>query len=162
MKPLFLSLMLIASILFVLPSCKPAEGHDQASAMNMDSIKAQVATLEANYAKGSNAKDIDAVAAYYANDAESLAPDEPTRVGMDAIKAGIKREMDADSVGHKISFETTGVWGGGNYVTETGKIMIADSTGKPQVVGKYMTLFEMRDGKLVAIRDIWNNDKPKK
>jgi ketosteroid isomerase-like protein len=160
MKNITLGGLLLASLLFLLPSCKPAEGNDHShpAAINLDSVKMQITAMENAYAAASNAKDVDAVAAYYANDAESLADNEPTRVGMDAIKAGIKKDFDMDTTGTTVEFTVTGVWADGKYATETGKITNKNADGSVKSTGKYMTLFELRDGKYVAIRDIWNMD----
>lgn len=141
-------------------ACAPGEGHVHAPEINQDSVKAQIMAMEAAYAAASNAKDVDGVAAYYAADAQSMANDEPTRVGMDAIKAGIQKELAADTSGATVSFETTGVWAAGNYATETGTSTVKDKSGNVIRTGKYMTLFELRDGKYIAIRDMWNNDAP--
>jgi ketosteroid isomerase-like protein len=162
MNQLKFLLALLVPAFFILQSCQPAATHEHAPELNQDSVKAQIVALENNYAKASNARNVDGVAAYYASDAQSLAPGEPTRVGMDAIKAGIKKEMDNDSLGNTISFETTGVWASGNYATETGTSTVKDKDGKVVTTGKYMTLFELRDGKYIAIRDMWNNDAPRK
>lgn len=143
-------------------ACSHSETHTHAPEVNQDSVKAQIMALEEGYAVASNAKNVDGVAAYYSSDAQSLAANEPTRVGMDAIKAGIKMEMDSDTSGHVISFETTGIWAAGNYATETGTSTVKDKEGKVVHTGKYMTLFELRDGKYIAIRDIWNSDMPEK
>lgn len=156
--------VLLLPLAFLLPSCKEAHehehDHDHAAAINMDSVKMQIAALEAAFAKESNAGNVDGVAAYYSSDAESLAPDEPTRVGMDAIKAGIKREMERDSLRSTVAFATTGVWADGKYAVETGTITNTDKAGKVVYSGKYMTLFELRDGKYIAIRDMWNSNAP--
>jgi len=154
--------VLLSPALFLFNGCAPAETHSHAPEINQDSVKAQIIALENGYAIASNARNVDGVAAYYAADAQSLAANEPTRVGMDAIKAGIKMEMDSDTTGHVISFETTGVWAAGNYATETGTSTIKDKEVKVVFTGKYMTLFEHRDGKYIAIRDIWNSDMPEK
>ncbi len=161
MKQITLFAMIIATALFTLPSCQKMESTAQNAELNMDSVKAQITMLEDGFARASNAKDVDGVAVYYANDAESLANNESTRVGMDAIKAGIKREMDSDTSGSTIAFVTTGVWADGKYATETGTSSITNKDGKVTYTGKYMTLFELRDGKYVAIRDIWNDDVPR-
>ena len=155
---------LLASTLFMFSACAPAHEHDHEHppAINMDSVKAQIVALEDGYAVASNARNVDGVAAYYANDAESLADDEPTRVGMDAIKAGIKKDFEMDTTGATISFATTGVWAAGNYATETGTSTVKDKAGNVVKTGKYMTLFELRDGKYIAIRDMWNDDAPDK
>ena len=161
MNLLKIFLVLLAPTFFLFQSCKTEAAHEHAPEINMDSVKAQIVAMESAYAVASNAKDVDGVAAYYSSDAQSLAEDEPTRVGMDAIKAGIKRDMEQDTSGNTISFETTGVWAAGNYATETGTSTSKDKDGKVVTTGKYMTLFELRDGKYIAIRDIWNRDAPK-
>lgn len=155
-------MVLLAPALFMFNSCAPGETHEHAAEINMDSVKAQIMALEAAYAVAENGDNVDGVAAYYAADAESLADNEPTRVGMDAIKAGIKKDMEADTTtGNTISFNTTGVWAAGNYATETGTSTVTDKEGKVVRTGKYMTLFELRDGKYIAIRDMWNSDAPR-
>lgn len=161
MKKLTFFLVLLAPALFMFNGCAPAATSEQAAEINMDSVKAQIMALEAAYGAAENANDVDGVAAYYANDAESLADDEPTRVGMDAIKAGIKKDMAADTSGSTVAFVTTGVWAAGNYATETGTSTVTNKEGKVVRTGKYMTLFELRDGKYIAIRDMWNSDAPK-
>ena len=161
MNQLKIFLVLLAPTFFLFQSCQTEAAHEHAAEINMDSVKAQIVAMESAYAVASNAQDVDGVAAYYSSDAQSLAEDEPTRVGMDAIKAGIKRDMEQDTSGNTISFETTGVWAAGNYATETGTSTSKDKDGKVVTTGKYMTLFELRDGKYIAIRDIWNRDAPK-
>ena len=161
MKQLTFLMVLSALITLCLPACvsKVETSVSTTEEINQDSVRMQIEALEANYARASNAKDVDGVAAYFASDAQSMAPDEPTRVGMDAIKAGIKRELDMDTSGTTMTLKTLDVWAYGNYATETGTWTNADSTGNVTSTGKYMTLFELRDGKYVAIRDIWNDDK---
>ena len=161
MNKLKLFLALIAPICFMLNSCQPAPAAMQEKSVNVDSVKALIVALENGYAAGSNAKNVDAVAVYYAEDAQSMANDEPTRVGMAAIKAGIAKDMAGDTTGTTISFETTGVWAAGNYATETGTSTVKDKAGKVVNTGKYITLFELRNGKYVAIRDMWNRDAAK-
>ncbi len=154
--------VLLVPVVFLLNSCQQGgASNDQAAEVNMDSVKMKIEAMEAAYAVASNAKNVDGVAVYYAADAQSLADDEPTRVGMDAIKAGIRKDMDADTADLTISFAVTGVWAAGDYATETGTSTVKDKNGKVVETGKYMTLFELRDGKYVAIRDIWNSDAPK-
>jgi len=154
--------VLLAPALFMFNSCAPAATHEHPPELNQDSVKIQIVALEEAYAVASNAKNVDGVAAYYAADAESMANNEPTRVGMDAIKAGIKKEMESDTTDGTISFTTTGIWAAGNYATETGTSTVKDKDGNVIRTGKYMTLFELRNGKYIAIRDMWNDDAPAK
>ena len=161
MNQLKMILVLLVPTVFLFQSCAPEAAHEHAAEINQDSVKALIVAMENAYAVASNAKDADGVAVYYAADAQSMADGEPTRVGMDAIKAGIKKDMASDTTGSTISFETTGVWAAGNYATETGTSTVKDKDGKVVRTGKYITLFELRDGKYVAIRDMWNRDAPK-
>jgi ketosteroid isomerase-like protein len=152
--------ILAIPVFAIFNACAPGEGHVHAPEINQDSVRAQIMAMEQAYAVASNAKDVEGVAAYYASDAQSMANDEPTRVGMDAIKAGIQKEFSSDTSGATVSFETTGIWAAGNYATETGTSTVKDKSGSVIRTGKYMTLFELRDGKYIAIRDMWNNDAP--
>lgn len=142
-----------------LGSCGGGDCEETAE-LQMDSVKAEIAMLEQAYAAASNARDVDAVAAYYADDAHSLADQEPTRKGMADIKASIARDFEKDTSGNTVSFAVTDVWAAGNYAIETGTWTDKDKDGNAVATGKYMTLFEKRDGKYLAIRDIWNSDKP--
>ncbi len=152
--------LLLAALPFFFTACESNEAGEHENAINQDSVKVHIQAMENAYAVAENAKDADGVAVYYANDAQSMANDEPTRVGMDAIKAGIKKDMATDTLGNTISFVTTGVWAAGNYATETGTSISKDKSGNVVHTGKYITLFELRDGKYVAIRDMWNRDAP--
>ena len=58
-------------------------------------------------------------------------------------------------------FESNKVFSEGNLVVETGKSTITSADGKV-LTGKYMILFEKRDGKYVCLREIYNNDQKAK
>jgi ketosteroid isomerase-like protein len=162
MKKLNFLLALFAPVLFLLPSCQPAQEHSHAPEINQDSVKIQIQALENGLAAALNAQDLEAAAAFYAPDAESMADGEATQVGIEAIKNRMQQHFASDTSGSTISFTTTGVWAAGNYATETGTEMEKDKDGNVTYTGKYMALFELRDGKYVAIRDIWNSDAPSK
>lgn len=163
MKNLTLFLALCVPFVFLLTACQSGDAHvHSATAVNVDSVKAQIVALENAYAVAANANDVDGIAKFYAADAQSLADGEPTWVGLDAIKAGLKRDMEMDSTGGTVSFATTDVWAAGNLAVETGTSTVKDSTGNVIDSGKYMALYELRDGKYVCIRDMWNDDAKKK
>ena len=163
MKNLKLFWALLVPVLFLFNSCKeaPHEDDDAVIELNMDSVKMKIMAMEAAYADASNKRDAAGVAAYYATDAQSYPPDEPALSGRDAIMANIQKHLDADTLRATMSLSTTGVWAAGNYATETGTWTDMDSTGQVVATGKFMTLFELRDGNYIAIRDIWNRDSPK-
>lgn len=160
MKRTLLFMVLLAPILLFLPSCEEHEEMEEqhAEQIDMDAVKAEIAAMEAAFAVAENAKDADGVVAYYADDAQSLTYNAPTDVGKEAIKASVMKGFEEDTMGYTISFEVTGVWAAGNYATETGTSTTVDKDGNVVRKGKYMTLFEKRDGKYIAIRDCYNRD----
>lgn len=125
-------------------------------------LKAEIQEQETAWSVADNARDANAVAAYYADDAQSLATDKPTLVGNAAIKKDIEEGFAKRVKGSKVSYDVMDVYGSDNHVTEVGKINRMDSTGKTTSTGKYMAVWEKRDGKWLCIRDIGNEDAPKK
>jgi ketosteroid isomerase-like protein len=115
--------------------------------------------MENAYASAANARDAESVVNYYAEDAKSLPQNEPMLDGKSAILERLKQNYDSDTNGSEAVFEVVEVFAAGNLVIEIGKSTETDSDGKI-TTGKYMSIFENRDGKLVCIRDIWNNDAP--
>ncbi|MFT5384791.1 MAG: ketosteroid isomerase-like protein [Saprospiraceae bacterium] len=130
--------------------------------VDMDSVKTEITAMEAAFTTASNAKDVDALMAYYADDAHSMAPNKPTLIGKDAIKADAVADMTKDTIATSSTMAVTDLWAAGNMAVETGTWTVTDKGGKVVNKGKYMSLFENRDGKYVCIRDIWNTDMPKK
>ena len=45
-----------------------------------------------------------------------------------------------------------------NTITEVGKTTRMDASGKVTSIGKYMAIWEKRNGKYICVRDISNND----
>lgn len=120
----------------------------------------KISDMEKAYADASNRRDPDGVLVYYADDATSYPPNEKPLVGKQAITARMKNLMTTDTSGTTMALNSTGVWAGGNYVTETGTWTDMDKSGNVVATGNYMTLFELRNGKYVAIRDMWVRDSP--
>jgi len=110
------------------------------------------------WAKADNARDVNALAAFYSEDAVSLANNAPMIVGNAAIKKDLESSLAKRPKGATLSYDVIDVFGGGDYATEVGKITRKDSTGKIVSTGKYMAIWEKRDGKWVCIRDIGNDD----
>ena len=152
-----ITMFAIAFLLFVACNnkpCPPAEAGP-----NMDSIRALIGAMEQEYAAAENAKDAERLYKYYADDAIVMPNGKTAWVGHEQIKAGLQADMDSMKAGTKVSFMNTGLWAQGNIVVETGATTWTDSTGATVNTGKYMTLYEKRNGKYIAIRDIWNDDK---
>ncbi len=125
-------------------------------------LKAEIQELENAWAVADNARDLNALAAFYSEDAISMGNEKPMMVGNAAIKKDMEEGLAKRPKGAKTSYEVMDVFGSDNYATEVGKITRMDSTGKTTSTGKYMALWEKRNGKWICIRDISNNDAEKK
>ena len=159
MKQLTLFCALSAAI-FYLSACEKPSAHVEVQSMNMDSVKMQIDNMEKAYADASNRRDVDGVVVYYADDAISYPPNEAPVSGKEAITARLRNVMQSDTSGNIVTLTSTGVWASGNYATETGTWKDSDKNGNVLGTGNYMTLFELRNGKYAAIRDMWNRDSP--
>lgn len=129
---------------------------------DMAAVKAEIQALESNWSAADNARDADAVMAFYADDAKSLSNDKPTLVGKADILEDIRAGFAKKAVGSTVAYEVQDVFGDENFVTEVGTGTIKDSAGNVISTGKYMAVWEKRDGKYICIRDIYNNDAKEK
>ena len=129
---------------------------------DMAAIKAEIQALESAWSAADNARDANAVAAFYADDAWSLSNDKPTLVGKAAILTEITEGFAKKAAGTTVSYEVQDVFGNDTQVTEVGKSTTKDASGKVISTGKYMAVWEKRDGKYICIRDIYNNDAKEK
>jgi len=157
----------VAVSLFVIgcsaPAPKPVETPVVVETKpDMAAIKAEIQALENAWAAADNARDANAVAAFYADDAWSLSNDKPTLVGKAAILTEITEGFAKKAAGTTVSYEVQDVFGNDTQVTEVGKSIVKDATGKVISTGKYMAVWEKRDGKYICIRDIYNNDVKEK
>jgi uncharacterized protein (TIGR02246 family) len=129
---------------------------------DMAAVKAEIQALENAWAAADNARDANAVVAFYAEDAWSMTFDKPTLVGRAAILADITDGLAKRTTGTIVTYEVQEVYGDENIVTEVGKSTVKDAAGNIISTGKYMAVWEKRDGKYICIRDIYNNDAKEK
>jgi ketosteroid isomerase-like protein len=165
----FTPILAAVAVLFVCvtgcntPAQKDEAATEQADAKpDMAALKAEIQAIETEWATASTAKDINKVMSFYADDAVEMNDDEPMHVGKAAIQQSLLKSMEARKAGTTVSFETMDVYGDGNVVTEVGKTTVKDAAGKVVSTGKYMGIFEKRDGKFICIRDINNEDQKDK
>ena len=154
------------SCVLLFASCQEAEKKETPAATTVAEpakpdpaqVRAEIVTIENAWAAAQNAKDINALMAMYADDAVSMPDGEPMLNG----KAAIQKKQEADFAKPakyaSIAFETMDVYTQGNVVTEVGKTMYKDAAGKTMAGGKYIAVFEKRDGKYLCIREIYNQD----
>lgn len=125
---------------------------------DMASIKAEIQGLENDWAAADNARNAIAIATFYSDDAISLSNNAPMIVGKAAIQKDTEQSLAKRAQGETVSYETLEVFGDGKTVTEIGTAISKDASGKVIRTGKYMAIWEKRDGKYICIRDIYNND----
>jgi ketosteroid isomerase-like protein len=159
-------LVAYASCVLLFASCKEDEKKETDAAVtvtetpkpDLAKIRAEIVAIENAWAAAQNAKDIKTLMAMYADDAVSMPDGEPMLTG----KAAIQKKQEADfakpSPFASIGFETMDVYAQGDVVTEVGKTMYKDAAGKTTGGGKYIAVYEKRDGKYLCIREIYNKD----
>jgi len=108
-----------------------------------------------------NAGDAETIVALYDEDAMVMPPDAKPVKGHAAIReflagdiknskaAGITLRIDSDSAGSS-----------GDVGWHSGTFSVVDKDGKAIGTGKFVEVLQMKDGKWLLIRDIWNNDAP--
>ena len=127
---------------------------------DMGKIKAEIQALESAWAAADNARDVNGVLAFYSDDAISLSNNEPMTIGKVAILMEVEKGLTKKGEGETVAYNTLEVFGDENTVTEIGTSISKDASGKVIRTGKYMAIWEKRNGKYVCIRDIYNSDAP--
>ena len=165
MKKTILLVICLSSVL-LFASCQEAEKKETPAAAtvaepakpDLTQIRSEIVAIEDAWAAAQNAKDINALMALYADDAVSMPDGEPMVTGKDAIKKKQEADFAKPSTYPSIAFETMDVYAQGNVATEVGRSMYKDAAGKITGGGKYIAVYEKRDGKYLCIREIYNMD----
>ena len=150
-------LLCLASLLI---ACnEKSETDAPVSVVDKEQIKKEIQAREDSFAAVINSGEERAIG-YYGDDAKSFYPNRAPLVGKEAIVDFLKTNRPKNA--EKISFTTNEIFvgGDGTYVLEIGSYKIVDSTNTPLNTGNYMSLFEKRNGRYVAIRDMSTSDMP--
>jgi ketosteroid isomerase-like protein len=144
----------IACLISLLSACN---GKSDQASVDKEQVKKDIQAREDEFATVFNsgvAKNI----GYYADDATTFLPNTAPLVGKQAIIAFFESDLAGNT--NKISFKTNEVFpsNDGALVLEVGSFKVVDSTNSPINSGNYMTLFEKKDGKYVALRDMSASD----
>ena len=125
-------------------------------------LKTEIQDLETAWAAADNVRDTNAVAAFYADDAISLANNKPMLVGKAAIRQDIAESLVKRGEGARVTYDVVDVFGDENAVTEIGTSTVRDASGKVARTGKYMAIWEKRGEEYICVRDIYNDDVKEK
>ena len=159
-------LVTYVSCVLLFTSCQEAEKKETATETtiaepakpDLTQIRSEIVAIETAWAAAQNAKDVNALMAMYADDAVSMPDGEPMLTGKAAIQKKLEADFAKPSKYASVAFETMDVFAQGDVVTEVGKTMYKDAAGKTTAGGKYIAVFEKRDGKYLCIREIYNQD----
>lgn len=146
--------------LFLIFACNEKKEEPAPVVIDKEQIKKEIQAKEDSFAAVYNSGQLRSIG-YYADDAISFFQNQEPLRGREAIADFLKNDLATNS-GRKISFQTNEVFvsNDANQVVELGYYKVVDSVGSPVNTGNYMSLFEKRDGKYVAVRDMSAADKP--
>jgi uncharacterized protein (TIGR02246 family) len=154
-------------LLFSLIACnEPANNEDTSSSVvktegtkaDMNNVRADIQEIENKWANAQNKKDVDALMAMYTDDAVSMQDGGPTLRGKAAIREQQEKDFAAPPKYASVAFETQDIYGTPDEVTEVGKTIYKDAAGNEIGTGKYMVVFQKKDGKYLCVREIYNKD----
>ena len=157
MKNMILKGALIVCIAVLILGCNGNQGKLDSSAVDKEQIKKEIQAKEDQFAELYNKNELKNIG-YYADDAVSYLQNRPPLVGRDSIIEFLKNDIISNT--DKISFTTKEVFvsSDGNMVVEFGYFKVVDTFNNPLNTGHYMSYFEKRNGKYVAVRDMSASD----
>ena len=125
--------------------------------IDKEQIKKEIQAKEDSFAAVYNSGELRNIG-YYADDATSFFQNRTPLVGREAIIAFLKADIPSNA--DRISFKTNEVFvsNDGKLVVEIGSFRVVDSVNTPINTGNYMSMFEKRNGKYVAVRDMSASD----
>lgn len=129
---------------------------------DMEAIKIEIQSLEDAWADADNARDVEAMAALIADDAVSMPNNRPMIKGKAAIVKDMEEYLSKRTEGITTAYDVLEVVGDEKTVTEIGTTTRTDASGNVVYSGKYIVVWEKRDGKFLAIYDIGNDDSETK
>jgi uncharacterized protein (TIGR02246 family) len=145
-------LIVLAASLVALAACTRTAAPDTGA----DAIRA----VNVAWNKAYNAGDGTAVAALYAEDAVLLAPGAPAVRGKASITEYYATDAPAFAAAGLTLADapTSDVAESGDLAWQSGNYKNTDKSGATVDSGKFLTVFQRKDGKWMVIRDTWNSD----
>lgn len=112
--------------------------------------------------KAHNAHDVEGLVSLYAADAVLNTPGYAPARGTAAIRDAYTKEIGEMTAGGLMNNSGPNPEFGvsGDLAYEWNTFTVTDKSGKTIDKGKYVTVFERKNGKWMIIRDIWNSDTP--
>jgi len=155
----------LALTALLLSACATKEKEvavEVAEVLDMEKVKTEIQAMEDAYAAGEKAKDADAVAAYYADDAMSYGQNEQPQNGKAAIRDNIAKDIAKDTTGSYNVYKVVDLFAEGDTAVEIGSWTKFDADGNQIDNGNYMSYLQKRDGKYICVRDMSTTATPLK
>ena len=150
---------ILAFTILILSACATTEKEE---VIDMEQVKMEIQAMEDAFAAGEKAKDADAVAAYYSDDAMSYSRNTQPLSGKKAIRDNIANNIAKDTTGNYNVYKVVDVFAEGDTAIEIGSWVQFDPSGKEVDNGNFMSYFQKRDGKYVCVRDMSTTTTPVK
>ena len=150
---------LLAFTALIITSCATEKKEE---VIDLAKVKTEIQAMEDAYAAGEKAKDADAVAAYYHDDAISYSRNIDPLVGKAAIRDNIANRIAKDTTGNYNVYKIVDLFVEGNSAVEVGSWTEFDTDGNKQANGNYISYFEKKDGKYICVRDMSTTTSPAK
>jgi ketosteroid isomerase-like protein len=159
MKSIIVKAVSLVCITILIFACNGNKEPIAAAVVDKEQIKKEIQAKEDSFANLYNTGELRDIG-YYADDATSFFQNRKPLVGKEAIVNFLKNDILSNT--DRISFVTKEVFvsNDGNQVVEIGAFKVVDSASNPLNSGNYMSLFEKRNGKYVAVRDMSASDMP--
>lgn len=154
MKSLTLKPLALVCMGGILYAC---QAKQEPVVIDKEQIKKEIQAKEDSFAAVYNSGELKDIG-YYAEDAVTYFQNREPLIGRPAIIAFLKNDIKSNY--DKISFQTKEVFvsSDGVQVVEIGAFKVVDSSGSTLNTGNYMSLFEKRNGRYVAVRDMSASD----
>jgi ketosteroid isomerase-like protein len=150
---------ILAVTLLILSACATTE---QEETLDMEKVRVEIQAMEDAFTAGEKAKDADAVAAYYSDDAISYSRNSTPLSGKAAITANISNNMAKDTLGNYSVYKLVNVFAEGDTAIEVGSWVQFNASGKEVDNGNFMSYFQKRNGKYLCVRDMSTTTSPVK
>jgi uncharacterized protein (TIGR02246 family) len=155
--------MMVGCLMACSPTATEKAATGDVATVDVAAVRQEIESANARGIDAFNKGDVEGFAANYAADAVVMMPNEPAFRGGEAIRAGMKRFLEAGTVSG-FNFRTEDVQVGGDLAVETGTFewTFTPKGGKPAAdKGKYLTVWRKQaDGSWKIVRDINNSDLP--
>ena len=136
-------------------------GAFQLYAQDENDLKSMFNEMNKEFADMMVANDHEGILKWYADDVIQMPNYSPILRGIDALKEAQKKEEQSGVKFTAFTLETTDVLPAGDYFIEIGKYTLSmeiPEMGSMDDHGKYMTVWEKRDGDWKIRADTWNTD----